>query len=221
LDFLKKIGIYDQSVIVFLSDHGEEFYEHRGWFHGHSLYNEITKIPLFIKFSGNAFAGRTIASPVGIVDVLPTLLDSLGLFCPKRIDGVSLLPLIRQPQRQLRETLLVSCTQQFKENLPVKFALLFQHYKLIYNFPYSERNLKYYAPMGLPPWPGKIELYNLLSDPRETNNLYPAQKKSVAWLQPLLAEILRKIFALPKDKRGFQQNLQLEEREELKTLGYL
>jgi hypothetical protein len=47
---LKDLGIYRRTMLVFTGDHGEEFYDHGGWFHGHSLYNEILKVPLIIKF---------------------------------------------------------------------------------------------------------------------------------------------------------------------------
>jgi arylsulfatase A-like enzyme len=83
--FLRELqarGLYDRALIVFLSDHGEEFLEHGDWMHGHTLFEELIRVPLVVKYPGNHHAGRRVARQVLLVDVLPTVLRSQGLPLP-------------------------------------------------------------------------------------------------------------------------------------------
>jgi len=82
LEGLKARGLYDQATVVFLSDHGEEFLDHGDWVHGHTLFDELVRVPLVVKWPGRAHAGRRVARQVQIVDVLPTILRSQGLPVP-------------------------------------------------------------------------------------------------------------------------------------------
>ncbi len=79
LSGLRQRGLYDGALIVFLSDHGEEFLDHGGWVHGHTLYDELVRVPLVVKYPGQRNAGRRVARQVQLVDVLPTVLKSQGL----------------------------------------------------------------------------------------------------------------------------------------------
>jgi arylsulfatase A-like enzyme len=79
---LRARGLYDRALIVFLADHGEEFLDHGQWFHGRSLYDELIRIPLIVKFPKQAGAGRRIAQQAQGVDVLPTVLRALDLPVP-------------------------------------------------------------------------------------------------------------------------------------------
>ncbi len=78
LDDLRARGIYDDALIVFTSDHGEEFWEHDGFEHGHSFYDEVVRVPLMIKLPGNGSALRAEA-PVSTRSVMPTILDIVGI----------------------------------------------------------------------------------------------------------------------------------------------
>lgn len=82
LDGLKARGLYDRALFVFLADHGEEFQDHGEWLHGKSVFDELVRIPLLVKFPGRAQAGRRVAQQVQEVDVLPTVLQALGLPLP-------------------------------------------------------------------------------------------------------------------------------------------
>jgi arylsulfatase A-like enzyme len=86
---LKRRGLYDRALIVFMADHGEEFEDHGQWLHGRSVFDELVRIPLLVKFPGRRHAGRRIAQQVQEVDVLPTVLETLGLPvpAPPAIDG--------------------------------------------------------------------------------------------------------------------------------------
>jgi arylsulfatase A-like enzyme len=75
---LKAAGLYDDALVVFLADHGEEFLDHGLWLHGRSLFDELIRIPLVVKFPGNRWAGRRVAEQVQGVDVVPTVLEAVG-----------------------------------------------------------------------------------------------------------------------------------------------
>jgi arylsulfatase A-like enzyme len=79
---LKKRGLYDRALIAFMGDHGEEFQDHGGWLHGRSVFDELVRIPLIVKFPRQRDAGRRIAQQVQSVDVLPTILENAGLPVP-------------------------------------------------------------------------------------------------------------------------------------------
>ena len=92
LEELKRRGLYDDSLIVFTADHGEEFFEHGGLTHGTTLYGEVLEVPFIVKWPRGVEAP---ASPRGSlaqhVDLLPTILDLLGIALPPGIEGRSLL----------------------------------------------------------------------------------------------------------------------------------
>ena len=69
IEALKDTGAWEQTVFVLLSDHGEEFGEHRGWLHDQSVYEELLHVPLLIRFPGDRHAGLRIATPVSTLDV--------------------------------------------------------------------------------------------------------------------------------------------------------
>ena len=96
IDEMKSLGLYETSTIVIVSDHGEEFWEHGGFQHGHSLYDELVHIPLVIKFPETMeLAGRSVAAQVRLIDVIPTTLRVAGVDAPDSFLGRSLLPWAR------------------------------------------------------------------------------------------------------------------------------
>jgi arylsulfatase A-like enzyme len=82
VDELKRRGVYDDALILFVADHGEEFLDHGGWLHGRSVYDELIKVPMIVKFAGNRGAGTRKAQMVALSDVLPTVLEGVGLPVP-------------------------------------------------------------------------------------------------------------------------------------------
>jgi len=222
---LQAMGIYDQSLIVLLSDHGEEFYEHGGWGHGQSLYNEIIKVPLLIKFPGNRSAGRVIEKNTANIDVLPTLLDCSAVDIPAGLDGASLLPLLAGesgPEKIFKRLLLSSTSNcRLRETLPAKFAVIFGQYKLIYNYRFSRSELDYYAASGLPPVSGGMELYDLKIDPGETVNLHPGKMALPAAVKAEIAAMVRRLAENKRLSQGPGLRFDAKEQEQLETLGYL
>jgi choline-sulfatase len=90
---LRKSGLYDQSLIVVVADHGEAFGEHGEWSHGLFLYDETIHVPLLIKLPASPH--RQIDSRVGLVDIAPTLLQQVGIALPAAMQGQSLLDLMK------------------------------------------------------------------------------------------------------------------------------
>lgn len=87
---LKQRGLYDALTIVVTADHGEEFMEHGGFWHGTSLYDEQLHVPLFVKLPRGDRAGTHIAHWVESVDVMPTLLSLSKLAIPEGVQGIDL-----------------------------------------------------------------------------------------------------------------------------------
>jgi arylsulfatase A-like enzyme len=92
---LKELGLYDDTVVLVTSDHGEEFGEHGSTRHGKTLYQELLHIPGILKLPGSARAGERLEAVASNIDVAPTLLDITGAGIPAAFQGRSLLPLIR------------------------------------------------------------------------------------------------------------------------------
>jgi arylsulfatase A-like enzyme/tetratricopeptide (TPR) repeat protein len=90
LDGLRRSGSYDRALIVFLSDHGEGLSDHGEREHGVFLYREAIRVPLFLKLPGNARAGETVAAPVALMDVVPTVVRVAGLTPPAGRPGLPL-----------------------------------------------------------------------------------------------------------------------------------
>jgi arylsulfatase A-like enzyme len=93
---LKDEGVWNKAIFILLSDHGEEIFDHGNWGHGQSIYEELIRVPLLIHFPENEMAGKRINSSVSLVDIMPTVLDYVGLkkFC-EDCRGRSLLPFLR------------------------------------------------------------------------------------------------------------------------------
>jgi arylsulfatase A-like enzyme len=73
LERLKELGIYEDALIILLSDHGEEFWEHGNWEHGHSLYNELVNVPFLMKLSGGG--AQKVVEPVSTAGLFSTLAE--------------------------------------------------------------------------------------------------------------------------------------------------
>jgi arylsulfatase A-like enzyme len=218
IDFLKQKNIFHQSMIILFSDHGEEFYDHQGWEHGHSLYDELIRVPLIIKFPGEKYEGKRIKQAVGLIDIMPTILNYYDVdFDAAGIDGLDLLPIIKgeTPGR----TLLSSLTSgTYLPAMPFKISLIEKHEKIIYNLPFTAKTFAFFKPP--PPSYQKYELYDLVNDPAETINLYLRQLKRIKSFQNLFDQIVQMADDHLKN-RGRNVILDRKMQEAFKSLGYL
>lgn len=93
LEGLAALGVADRTLVIVTSDHGEGFGEHGLNDHTSDLYDEIARVPLVLRLPGALPRGHRVAEPVSVADLLPTVLDLLGLPPLPDLDGTSLLPL--------------------------------------------------------------------------------------------------------------------------------
>lgn len=96
LEWLKKEQKYEESLIIVVGDHGEDFmeqHEHIG--HGQSLRSVYTHIPFIVKFPENRFAGQKVSTPVSLIDIMPTVEETVGVDFKYSSRGESLYDIIK------------------------------------------------------------------------------------------------------------------------------
>ena len=94
IDKLRQLGLYDRSLIVVTSDHGEEFAEHGRFMHVRTDYEELVKIPLIMKLPGSRFRGRRVPHLAAMVDLMPTVLEMMAVAPAAGVQGRSQVPAI-------------------------------------------------------------------------------------------------------------------------------
>ena len=100
---LEELALWDQTLVIFLSDHGEEFWEHGNVLHSFTVFQDQVHVPLILKFPGGDHAGIRVDQPVRLLDVAPTVLGLLELPVPPSMQGGNLLPFIegKKPLRAI------------------------------------------------------------------------------------------------------------------------
>jgi len=140
-----------QTLVVIHSDHGEELWEHDGFEHNHTLYNELVHAVLIVQPPGGVPGGARVNKPVSIVDIGATLFDFAGIEDGPKQDGLSLRPLMRG-----------EAGPEYDRALPVAFLRYDRE-----RWAVVHDNYKYILHTGS----GEEELYNLSEDFGETENL--------------------------------------------------
>jgi len=97
---LERHGVAHDTLVVVTSDHGDEFFEHGHKGHKRTLYDEQLLVPFVLRLPGRLPAGRRVGMQVRLIDVLPTLLDALGVPIPEAVAGRSLLPFVRGERKE-------------------------------------------------------------------------------------------------------------------------
>jgi len=209
---LQQDGWGDDVVLVFTSDHGEEFFEHGGTSHGYSLYEEMIHVPLLIYAPGLLPEGKRISTPVRSVDIFPTLCELLGIAVPAGLQGQSLLPLIRgQPAAtpaifsEHREDPLVRLMEQGSGKM---VAVRDGRWKLVLNLLGSQLLDK-----------PRVELYDLAADPGETHDVAAAHEDVVRALEPQALAFAGEHWK--DDDAAPSAELSPEVLEQLRALGYV
>jgi arylsulfatase A-like enzyme/Tfp pilus assembly protein PilF len=167
--FLKERGVYEESLIVLLGDHGESLGEHGEATHGLFVYDATIRVPLIVRVPGGAARGIRIKAQVRVIDLMPTVLELLGLEPGSEVEGVSLSGLLAGSE----------------QDLDLK-AYVESHYPRIHFGWAPLRGLRTgrYKFIEAP----TRELYDLSSDAAETRNLAPTEPRAV---EALAAELSR------------------------------
>jgi arylsulfatase A-like enzyme len=183
--------------VILMADHGEGFFEHGELQHGFEPFDEVTRIPLMIRVPSQ-FLEETVASVdsmVGVVDVMPTLLDIVGLNSPPIAEGKSLVPLLRGEAESERTIYL--------EGRQVS-SLRSGTHKLFESVD------------------GTQQCFDLLADPAETSPILLNQPQECEVLSRDLAQLVQRVASKrPTRSAGDTVVFDAEEVETLKSLGYL
>jgi len=208
---LKAAGLLDHTIVIFAADHGEELYQHNRYlYHSCSVYQTTLHVPFGIAAPGLIPAGGRVPQVVELIDVLPTLLDLVGVAAPAEQHGRSLVPYLERPGAAGRGL------PAFSEygSSPIH-TVLQDHWKLVHN-PEG------FSPICIPNAPpnhypiAREELYDLSRDPGEKENLAAREPAKVAEL----ARLLDRRFAGLRN-RAHDQKVPDELKKELNSLGYV
>ncbi len=213
---LKQLELYDRCLIIFTSDHGEEFYDHKSWGHGHQLYDESLKVPLLVKFPGSRYRGNKVPHIVSLVDIVPTILEELRIdISDLSLDGESLLPVIEGKEKEDRSFWADIGDNVLDSHVPQKTSTNKGFEKLILNKKYTEEDLSYFE--YPPPETGPVELYALKDDPGEEINIADSRAT-------LVNQLIRKIevlYSQARKRRTLKPEIDEDLKEQLKALGYI
>lgn len=166
LQSLRSSGLYDRSVIAVTADHGEEFQEHGGWWHGTTLYDEAVHVPFVLKPARGGPAGEVRSDVVRSVDIAPAMLAAAGIKVPPSFAGHDVMTGPQQAPTYAEEDLEGNQLTSIRVD----------RWKLITANPGNPRGL------------ATIELYDIEADPKEKKNLAGTEKDKVA---ELMAELQR------------------------------
>lgn len=199
-DDLKRRGLWDRTLIALTADHGEEFQEHGGWWHGTTLYDEQIHVPLIVKPPGRS-TGRVLEELATSLDIAPTFLAAAGVTAPPAMQG-HVLPLDggAAPARQS-----VFAEEDLEGN--VLQAVRTREWKMISANPGN--------PRGLPP----EQLFEVAGDPGE--------RRDVVASSPAEAEMMRaelgKSVLQAREHAGVSEQTGTDRatHERLRALGYV
>lgn len=209
LGYFKETGIYENSIIVIFSDHGEGLGDHNKKFHGDGLYDEQSRVVMLFHLPERLRKNFDLPEPhivddgiAEMVDVAPTLADLVGVEFSGA--GTSLIPLMsKNPYAEHHLAFFQDCRGAFGlpqtiNVYPKMFALRRDEYKFIWN---TET--------------GDMELYNMDDDPDENNNLIETEYEIAGELAIELQTIIE------KSDEKIKMSISQSEYEDLKSLGYI
>jgi arylsulfatase A-like enzyme len=211
---LRDEGLLDGAILVILSDHGEDLWDHseiRSPGHGHSLYEELVRIPLVVRAPGLVPAGARIATPVSLLDIAPTLLEMAGLASDPRHAGRSLAATWRtgaEPESRIVQAESV-------EYGPDRFAVRLGELKVILT-PRPDA-----AHHGVRLKVEPLEIFDLGDDPGELENLSGQRGEEAADLVARARDRAARKMVFAGIEGPGDEKMSDELRQQLRALGYL
>ncbi len=195
VDDLRERGLYEDTLLLVTSDHGEGFMEHGRLGHGLSPHEEQVRVPLIVRLPERMRGQRgRIERPVGLIDLFPTLLDLLGLEPEVAAQGESLAPLLRGESMPDRVV--------FADTSPA-FAARSRTHKLIW---FED---------------GTREFYDLVNDPEEQDSQVEPCRGACRELAKVLRPFRRLMLQSRQSNPAGTAELKPEDIETLRALGYL
>lgn len=196
--FLERERLLDRTIIVVLGDHGESLGDHGEGTHGFFVYESVLHVPLLVRAPYDRLRGRRVSDLVRSIDVLPTVIDLLGLPAPRDVEGRSVVALMTGAARELG-------LAAYAEAVYPK-----------YHFGWSDlRSLTSgrYKFIDAP----RPELYDLETDPHETRNLYSTRQA----LAERMADVLRATEGVGRAEAKPSIEADPDARARLAALGYV
>lgn len=199
IDTLIERSLLDETAVIIISDHGEEFYEHKQWVHSNTPFMTLIRVPLIMKLPNGNMQKKSIKETVELIDIVPTILDLWEIPKPDFIEGKSLFPLITgeewTPKFAFSELRLKgkSCASLIEDNfhlISVKFGLK-----------------------------QELLLYDLVKDPGELNNIFHESPEKAEEMHMKLISLQ----TIVKKKSKTSEKIKLDKKleEQLKALGYI
>lgn len=202
LNFLSDAKLAEETIIVLLSDHGEEFLEHGRWGHWEdNLHDEVLIVPLIMHVPGIREEG-VIEEQVSLLDVMPTLLELGGISAPKGLLGASLTPLW-DGRRELNLPETAVC-EMWRDQWHI-IAVRTEKEKLIWDSKNPESPL----------W------FDLRVDPGETNNIYDQVDAEGETLSDQVKLVLHRMKATKPEAAVLEPELDDDLKARLRDLGYI
>jgi arylsulfatase A-like enzyme len=209
--FLDELGVLDRTVVAVTADHGEEFKDHQGMGHSDTLFDELIRVPLLLRYPPALPAGRVVDTAVETIDLFPTLLDLLGIedgWPP--IEGESLLA-------AASGTGVSGPSIAFSDRPPgwLKCVTDGEH-KLLR----STGNRLFRIPWGY----RRDHLYDLRADPRETTDRLQDEPAVAARLRDEMSILVARSDRIRQElQTGHQETIEFNEDliEQMKALGYI
>ena len=227
---MDELGLWENTVVVILSDHGEEFWDHFPMFgdHGHSLYGEQINIPFMIYDPDLGREGlKPVETEASNVDLVPTVLDLLGIDSHLPFDGTSLRPLLqgKEIQRRIPIMATLAAEQSFESPEITRACVIVGGKKLISPWFDSDSSSAkaFNEPDDCRYYPPAEELFLLGDDPEEGHNLNADTPALLKEMEILLQEAFS--MALPADTPEpivpQATGLSPDIRRQLEALGYV
>ena len=200
VSWMKENGLYKNTIIAIMGDHGEGLGSHGELAHGYYIYDYAIQVPFLIVTPFEKFQNIRIPSQVRTIDIYPTLLEMVGIGVPEENQGESLLDIIFHPNKNKNS---YAYSESFSPNIHYGWSPL-----------YSLRNSQYKY-IDAP----RAELYNLSEDPEELNNV----KDEIPRIAQKFKESLDKVIEQTSSQAPTLEaaNLDQETLQRLAALGYI
>jgi choline-sulfatase len=216
LSMLKKLELYDDSIIIITADHGEDLYQHNYYFyHGASVYDSSLHVPFIIKIPGSAIRDKRISDIVESIDIAPTILQLVNIPVPADFEGHSMLPLIYSEDSK---GVFRHAYSEWKEKI---LTLRTMGHRYVYN-PNSHHPRSLGPDVDWSYFIDREEMYDIRKDPMEQNNIASSDPIKAHQMQEKMTHWYN--FRKWREGQGLsQQNkgVRKEIKKRLRAFGYI